>query len=90
MLQNYPNPFNPNTTIHYWIRETGHVELKIYDTSGRVVRTLVDAIQEPRADGFRVTWNGKSGDGDPVASGVYFYRIVTRGFNDTRKMVLLK
>ena len=73
MLQNYPNPFNPSTTIHYWIRETGHVGLKIYDTLGRVVRSLVDAIQEPRADGFTVTWKGKNGDGNPVASGVYFY-----------------
>ena len=88
--RNFPNPFNPLTTIRYSIRSQGHVSLRVYDVTGALVRTLVDEVQTPRAEGFSVEWDGSSNTGTKIASGVYFYRLVTTGFDETRKMVLLK
>jgi hypothetical protein len=90
LVQNYPNPFNPATTIRYSIKEPGRVTLRIYDTAGRLVRTLVDKTQSPRPEGFTVTWNGKNKSGDPVSSGVYFYKLIAKNFSQTKKMALLK
>ena len=87
---NYPNPFNPTTTIKYSIASSGHVSLKIYNAAGQLVRTLVNEEQAPRAEGFAVTWDGTSNQGQPVASGVYFYKLATEGFSQTKKMALLK
>jgi carboxypeptidase T len=90
LAQNYPNPFNPVTTIRYSIKDQGPVGLRIYDTAGRLVRILVDANQAPRPGGFTATWDGKNESGDPVSSGVYYYRLSTKDFSQTKKMVLLK
>jgi hypothetical protein len=87
---NYPNPFNPTTTIRYGIKEKGHVLLKVYNAAGQLVKTLVNGVQTPNAEGFTVRWNGESNSGVLVASGVYFYRLVTEEFAQTKKMVLLK
>ena len=88
LAQNYPNPFNPNTTIIYQIPVAGHVDLRIYDVKGGLVRTLVDT---PKGAGLHVTdWNGKDNMGRSVASGIYFYRIKSGDFVQTKKMVLLK
>jgi hypothetical protein len=87
---NYPNPFNPTTTIKYSIASAGHVSLKIYNAAGQLVRTLVNEEQAPRAEGFAVTWDGTSNHGQPVASGVYFYKLATEGFSQTKKMAVLK
>ena len=87
---NYPNPFQPLTTITYGISEPTHVLLRVYDASGRVVRTLVNRFETPDTDGIEVTWRGENDMGKSVASGVYFYKLVTKGFSETRKMVLLK
>jgi len=86
---NYPNPFNPSTTITYQLPEAGHVNLRIYDLTGKVVNTLVG---EHRPAGYhQVVWNGKNSRGAPVATGVYFYRIVAgKSYTETRKMVLIK
>lgn len=84
-----PNPFNPITTIRYDIPTSGaHVEISVYDVTGRRVRTLVDRAQS----GGRqlVTWDGRDDRGQGVASGVYFYRMSAGSFVQTRKMVLLK
>ncbi|UCG50835.1 MAG: T9SS type A sorting domain-containing protein, partial [Candidatus Latescibacterota bacterium] len=86
----YPNPFNPTTTIEYSIRERAHVSLKIYNVAGQLVRTLADENQTPRVEGFTVTWDGNNNAGQPVSSGVYFYKLATKGFSQTKKMVLLK
>jgi hypothetical protein len=88
--QNYPNPFNPTTTIVYEIAEGhgGRVALSIYDVTGARVRTLFDGQARP---GRHVaTWDGRNRSGEPVASGVYFYRLSTTERTLTRKMVLLK
>jgi len=64
------------------------VSLRVFDVSGRVVRTLVDGHQ---AEGARsITWNGTNDRGQSVASGIYFYRMSAPGFTETKKMVLLR
>jgi flagellar hook assembly protein FlgD len=83
-----PNPFNPSTTIRYSVKEGGRAEIKVYDVSGRMIRTLLSGFV-PEGD-HEVVWNGRDDSGRPVASGVYFYRFRTSGFTETRKMVLLK
>ncbi|MEJ2721741.1 MAG: T9SS type A sorting domain-containing protein [bacterium] len=91
LYQNYPNPFNPTTTIRYSIKERGRVSLRIYNAAGQLVRTLVDEIQSPREAGYSVLWNGRNDAGMPVASGVYMYKLTAeRGFQDVKKLVLLK
>jgi hypothetical protein len=88
LAQNYPNPFNPTTTIAFSIKSRGVVSVRVYNVAGELVRTLVN---ENRAAGpHAVVWDGRNDTGSPVASGVYFYRLVTKGFSQTRKMVLLK
>lgn len=86
--QNHPNPFNPTTTISYTLPASGHVALVVYDTAGRLVRTLVNEVRP--AGIASVTWDGQRQDGSRAASGVYFYRLETTGQTLTRKMVLLK
>jgi hypothetical protein len=88
LAQNYPNPFNPSTTLVFSIATDARVELRIYDVRGAVVRTVVS---ERRPAGvYREKWDGLNDRGQPVASGVYFYRLVAGPFTDTRKMTLLR
>jgi len=88
LSQNYPNPFNPQTRISFTIKERGQVTMGIYDVSGRCLRVLLDSEMEKGS--HSVMWNGTDGRGNPVASGVYFYRIESGNFRDTKKMVLLR
>jgi flagellar hook assembly protein FlgD len=89
LAQNYPNPFNPVTTIKYTIKEQTHVSLMVYNVAGQLVRTLVNEVQSP--DGVKpVEWRGLNNNGQAVASGVYFYKFMTKDFTKTKKMVLLK
>ncbi len=88
LFANYPNPFNPTTTITYQMPQAGRVSLKIYNMLGQVVRTLVDA--EVAAGLHAVTWDGRDGKGDQVASGVYLYQLRVGETIMTRKMLLAK
>jgi hypothetical protein len=88
LLGTSPNPFNPATTIAFELASPGHVSITVYDVSGRMVRSLVDGNRP--AGIHEVTWNGRDGGGAPVASGVYFYRMIAGEIIDTRKMVLLR
>lgn len=83
LLQNYPNPFNPVTKINYALPKQGFVTLKIYDITGREIRTLVNVVKQ--AGYYTVDFNGSN-----LASGVYFYRIQSGSFINVRKMVLVK
>ena len=86
--QNYPNPFNPETRIRFGLPTAMLVTLEVYDITGRRVVTLVETGLPA---GFHaLTWDGRSGRGKPVASGVYFYRLSTPDITVTRKMLLLK
>jgi hypothetical protein len=86
--QNFPNPFNPETRIIYSIPEPGHVTLRIYRIDGQLVKTLKDANQSPGV--YEVLWDGRDQSGHKVSSGVYFYRLHSKEFMQTRKMILLK
>jgi hypothetical protein len=86
--QNYPNPFNPETLIAYRVGSANEVELSVYDVRGRRVTTLVSSTQQPGI--YRVRWGGENSQGQPVASGVYFYRLRVGDEHFSRKMVLMK
>jgi len=87
--QNIPNPFNPTTSIRYDVSaSSAPVTLRIYTVGGRLVKTLVDRVQS--AGEKTVVWNGRDDSGNTVATGTYFYRLTAPGFEQTRKMVLLK
>jgi hypothetical protein len=89
LYQNVPNPFNPSTKIHFEVPAGGGaLTLSIYDVGGRLVRTLVNGMQSPGQK--TVTWDGRNEAGNPVATGTYLYRLTGPGFEQTRKMVLLK
>jgi len=85
----YPNPFNPSTKIAYSVpADGGRVDLKIFDLSGRLVRTLVSGDRP--AGHHTALWTGQDDTGRRVASGTYFYRLQAPGFDETKKMVLVK
>jgi hypothetical protein len=88
LSQNYPNPFNPQTTIAFSLKERGTVSLKVYNVAGELVRTLMNEGQDKGA--HTKVWDGRNDAGQPVSSGVYFYKLVTNNFSQTKKMVLLK
>ena len=93
LAQNYPNPFNPTTEISYSVAATpgtgpARTNLTIFNVLGQKVRTLVDRVQS--AGTYTVEWNGTSDSGAKVSSGIYFYRITSGDFVDTKKMALLK
>jgi hypothetical protein len=88
LSQNYPNPFNPGTRIGYYVDRESDVSLRIYDVTGRHVRTLTESRQSPGE--YTELWDGTDEQGDPVASGTYFYRLRIGKTTLTRKMVLLK
>jgi photosystem II stability/assembly factor-like uncharacterized protein len=81
--QNYPNPFNPTTVISYQLPVAGNVSLKVYDVLGREVMTLVNGRQD--AGAYNFTLNAAS-----LSSGVYFYRLQSGNFVQTKKMMLVK
>jgi hypothetical protein len=86
---NYPNPFNPSTTISFEIPRSQEVSLKVYDVSGRMIRELL-ADEYLEAGVHRLMWDGKDERERPVASGVYYYKLVSGEFSESRAMVLLK
>jgi flagellar hook assembly protein FlgD len=86
--QNYPNPFNSTTTIEYSLPQEAGVYVSIYNIFGHRVRTLVN--ETGNAGHHVVSWDGRNNAGEPVASGVYFYRLVADDYFAVRKMLLLK
>lgn len=86
--QNHPNPFNPSTTIRFSIGVPGPARLVVYDASGREIAVLLD--REVEAGEHTVQWNGTNSRGNPVSSGIYFYRLDCASDSFTKKMILLK
>ena len=83
LSQNYPNPFNPSTIINYQLPKSGEVELIIYDALGRKMKTLVNEKQN--AGSYQVEF-----DGSNFPSGVYFYKLQSGDYIQTKKMALIK
>ena len=93
LLQNYPNPFNPETWIPYRLSESAPVALSIYDTTGRLVRTLSIGFQPAgfyQGRARAAYWDGRNDVGERVSSGVYFYRLSTPSFHQMKRMIILK
>lgn len=88
LKQNYPNPFNPSTTIEYEIKQSGRIQLEIYNTLGQLIRKLVD--EEKLAGKYSVIWDGKDDYNELVTSGTYFYRIRSGDLVSDKKMLLLR
>ena len=93
LLANYPNPFNPETWIPYQLANPAEVTVTIYAANGTVVRTL--DLGHRRAGSYAnrhraAYWDGRNAQGEPVASGVYFYTLQAGEFSATRKMVIRK
>jgi len=85
---NYPNPFNPSTTLSFTLAEPGRTTLTIYNLKGQLIKRLVD--KELTSGMHKVLWNGKDENERNVASGVYFYRLQSKNYQATGKMLLLK
>ncbi|MFK7846368.1 MAG: T9SS type A sorting domain-containing protein [Rhodothermales bacterium] len=88
LKQNYPNPFYPTTTIEYSIPDPQHIDLSVYDLMGRLVITLQHGEQD--AGLHRVLWHGLDQYRNSVANGVYFYRIQSDSWSQSRKMTLIR
>ena len=83
LSQNYPNPFNPETTIDFRIDADSHINISIFDINGNLIQELVN---EWKASGsHQVKFSGHS-----IPSGIYFYKMATKGFTDIRKMTLIQ
>ncbi len=86
--QNYPNPFNPTTKISYSTPVDSQIKLTIFNIDGKIVRMLLNKYQN--AGNYSVDWNGESEKGEPVSSGIYFYRLESKNINLCKKMILLR
>lgn len=83
LSQNYPNPFNPITKIRFELPKAGNVKLTIYDGLGKEIENLANEKLQPGI--YESDW-----DGTQYPSGVYFYRLKTDGYSETKKMILIK
>jgi len=88
LFENYPNPFNPDTKIKFGLPVQADVRLAVYDILGREVTVLIDDHLD--AGYHEIVWDGKTRQGNDIASGVYFYLLETGDFSDIKKMLLLK
>ena len=88
LYSNTPNPFNPYTTVKFDLAQSGHVEVKVFNISGRLIRTLVDEELKPKT--HQVIWDGADNEGRTVASGVYFVRLNTHEVRAVQKAVVLR
>jgi hypothetical protein len=83
LSQNYPNPFNPSTEITYSLRNAGNVRLIVYNLQGQVVKELVNEYKKPGF--YSISFNGGQ-----LASGIYYYKLISEGYREIKKMMLLK
>ncbi|HPN38763.1 MAG TPA: T9SS type A sorting domain-containing protein [Melioribacteraceae bacterium] len=83
LFQNYPNPFNPSTTISFILPTSGFVSLKVFDSLGKEVTTLIN--EEKQAGSHSINFDAKN-----LSSGIYYYKLTTGNFIETKKMVLVR
>ncbi|HRX77105.1 MAG TPA: FlgD immunoglobulin-like domain containing protein [Candidatus Cloacimonadota bacterium] len=88
LVGNYPNPFNPDTNIQFWLKEDNFVSLKIYNSRGQKVRTLLSA--DMKAGNHTIAFDGKDDAGRILSSGLYFSHLKTGKYHRTLKMILSK
>ena len=88
LSQNYPNPFNPITNLDYELPKRSKVQILIYNVLGQQVKILLD--EEQNYGSHSIFWDGLDQLGNEVSTGVYFARMITSSFTQTKKMLLLK
>ncbi|MFA5403661.1 MAG: YCF48-related protein, partial [Ignavibacteria bacterium] len=81
--QNYPNPFNPSTTIRLELPKKEYVNLTVYNVNGIEIERLINGVKN--AGSYEISF-----DGSNISSGIYYYRLMTVKFTDTKKMILIK
>tara|TARA_B100001250_G_scaffold408148_1_gene430049 strand:- start:25 stop:2391 length:2367 start_codon:yes stop_codon:yes gene_type:complete len=86
--QNYPNPFNPETTIRYTVPKQEMVNISIYNMRGHLINNLLNSMQTPGLNSVR--WNATDNQGNTVSAGVYIYKLQSKSFSQTKKMILIK
>jgi len=87
LRQNYPNPFNPTTTIELSLPHYSEYSLSIYNINGQLIKAIVG---KSNAGVVKVIWDGLNNQGEPVATGIYFYKASAGDFSETKKMLMLK
>jgi FlgD Ig-like domain len=90
LQQNYPNPFNPTTTIRFSLDKSASVSLKVYDITGKLVKTLYNDKKLKAGVAHKVVWNGKNNLGNSVASGTFYYKLKAGEKVSVKKMILLR
>tara|TARA_B100000700_G_C14965304_1_gene818550 strand:- start:868 stop:1596 length:729 start_codon:yes stop_codon:yes gene_type:complete len=86
--QNYPNPFNPITNMNYALPQRSQIIISVYNVLGQEVKNLINEVKDY---GYHsISWNGTDENGKEMASGVYFVRMISKGFIQSNKMLLLK
>ena len=88
LMQNYPNPFNPNTKIGFILPKKDYVNITIYDSRGKHIKSLINGYFNFGLN--EIGWNSTNDKGRNVAAGVYIYKIQTSNYIETKKMILLK
>lgn len=88
LSQNRPNPFNPVTRIRFDLAEATRARVAIYDAAGRSVRVLVDGDFAPGS--YQTIWDGRDDAGRPAGSGIYFYKLETGGYSESRRLTILR
>jgi hypothetical protein len=83
LYQNYPNPFNPSTNLEFGISKLGFVSFKVYDALGKEIAVLFNEIKP--AGKYSIEFNGSN-----LSSGIYFYKLESGDFSETKRMILLK
>lgn len=88
LRSNFPNPFNTGTMIQYELKRSAWVQIAIYDLAGKWVKTLLQTTQ--KAGQYQFEWDGTNEQQQKVGSGIYFCRVITEKFNQTRKMIVVR
>ncbi len=88
LRNNYPNPFNPSTTIHFSTKTSQKVSIEIYNIKGQLVKRIANGYYEK--GNHKVVWNGKDHNNQDVSGGLYFYKMKSTNYTETKKMLLIK
>ena len=88
LYQNFPNPFNSSTNIKYEIFKSGLVKIVIINSKGEEVRSIINKYH--LAGEYLIQWDGRDNQGINMASGIYFYKIISKERIKTQKMIYLK
>ncbi|MFA7361100.1 MAG: T9SS type A sorting domain-containing protein [Candidatus Kapaibacterium sp.] len=83
LYQNYPNPFNPITTIKFDVPRSSSVKISVFDVSVKQMETIVN--EQFQAGTYSTQWNASG-----YSSGIYFYTLITNGYTETKKMLMVK